>query len=166
MTGLSVTIILQVSLLAAGGEDYAEAHRVLTETGKPMVVMVGADWCPACVAMKQTVIPQVRKRGLLRKVAFAIVNFDRNRKLATELTDGGPIPQLIMYRKTPDGWQREKLIGGQSAQTIAKFISQGVERDNEAKRARTASRQKETSATPKPHRSANTKPAGGTPQAG
>ena len=71
-----------------------------------------------CQVMKKTVIPQVRKRGLLRKVAFAIVNPDRDRDLADQLTGGGPVPQLVMYRKTTKGWCRQALVGGQSVEAV------------------------------------------------
>ncbi len=164
MTSLSVAVLLQASLLTASGEDYADAHRALTETGKPMVVMVGADWCPACVAMKRNVIPQLRSRKVFRKVAFAIVNFDRNRELATELTGGGPIPQLVMYRKSAEGWKRQKLVGGQSVETIESFLSEGVkqsEADNKVQPASHAKRPDDS----KPPRSASAKPAEAAPQA-
>jgi len=36
-------------------------------------------------------------------VVFAVVNPDRDRDLANQLTGGGPIPQLVMYRKTSNG---------------------------------------------------------------
>ena len=81
---------------------------------------------PPCQMMKKTVIPQVRKRGLLRKVAFAMVNPDRDRELAEKLIGGGPMPQLVMYRKTPDGWTRQVLVGGQTVEAVEQFIKEGV----------------------------------------
>lgn len=83
----------------AKSDTYKEAHRVTTATGKPMVVMVGTDWCGPCQMMKKKILPRVREGGLLRKVAFAIVNADRDRELAEKLTDGGPVPQLVMFRR-------------------------------------------------------------------
>jgi thioredoxin-like negative regulator of GroEL len=115
-----------MALGAADGDTYAAAHQTTMETGKPMVVMVSTEWCAPCQMMKRTVIPEVRQRGLLRKVAFAIVNPDRDRELAERLTGGGPVPQLVMYRKTATGWKRRKLIGGQSVETVEQFINEGV----------------------------------------
>jgi thioredoxin-like negative regulator of GroEL len=107
-------------------ETYVEAHRQTTENGKPMVVMVGTDWCGPCQMMKKTILPRVRELGLFRRVAFAVVNADRDRELAQSLTGGGPIPQLVMFRKTPDGWMRRKLVGGQSVEEVEKFINDGL----------------------------------------
>jgi thiol-disulfide isomerase/thioredoxin len=137
MTSMLLATIVQTAVLSVVGveaappaaETYEEAHRRTVETGKPMVVMVSTDWCVPCQAMKKNVLPRVRERGLLRKVAFAIVNPDRERKLAAELTDGGPIPQLIMYRRKGDGWVRKTLVGGQSVETVEEFIKEGLAQD-------------------------------------
>lgn len=128
MTSLSLAAVVQFSLLAAGAtrDSYSEAHRINAETGRPLVILVGADWCPACRKMKNTFLPQVARRGLLRKVAFANVNTDREQRLAKRLTKGDSIPQLIMFRKTPNGWKRHALVGAQSPESIEKFINAGL----------------------------------------
>jgi thioredoxin-like negative regulator of GroEL len=106
---------------------YAEARKASTETGQPMVVLVGADWCPACKVMKDTVLPQIRQHGVLRRVAFALVNFDREKELAGQLTAGGPIPQLLVFRREGSDWRLRRLIGGYDAKTVENFIAQGIE---------------------------------------
>jgi thioredoxin-like negative regulator of GroEL len=131
--------------VSADAESYAEARRATIETGKPMVVMVSTDWCPPCQTMKKTVLPRVRERGLLRKVVFAMVNPDHDAKLAQELTGGGPIPQLVMFRKTADGWKRQKLIGGQSVETVEQFIKEGLAQDEAEKKVTEASEEKSPS---------------------
>lgn len=126
MTSLTfATLLLHVSIVAAEDDSYAKAHSQ-AEKGKPMVILVSADWCSPCQEMKKNVIPQVKRSGLLKKVAFAIVNVDRQRSLARKLIGGGAIPQLIMYRKTTHGWKRRKLIGGQTAKAVEKFIDEGI----------------------------------------
>ena len=144
MTSLTLATVLQASILAVAGssgtavkpaDDYATAREQTTKTGKPIVILVGAEWCPACVEMKQKVMPEIRKRGILRRVAFANVNLDRQGKLAKQLTGGGPIPQMIMYRKTRKGWLRRELIGGQSPKTVEDFINSGIKLDAEAKKS-------------------------------
>ncbi|MGQ9574746.1 MAG: thioredoxin family protein [Thermoguttaceae bacterium] len=129
MTALGLVSIVPIALIAAGGETYAEAHRTATHTGRPIVVLVGADWCPACRQMTEQVVPQVRQRGLLRRVAFAFVNLDREKELGGLLTGNGPIPQLLMFRRTPEGWRLRRLIGVCDAQTMERFIRQGIELD-------------------------------------
>ena len=123
MTGLTLATVLQASILMTGADSYTTAHKVTTKTGRPMVVLVGADWCAACVEMEKKVVPKVRRRGLLRRVAFAVVNLDRQKKLGRQLTGGGPIPQLVMYRKTSKGWRRRRLVGGQGMENHSFLLS-------------------------------------------
>lgn len=127
MTSVAFSALASCVLVATGAETYADAHRQTAETGRPLVVLVSADWCPACQVMEQSVIPQARKRGLLGKVAFAIVNYDREQDLATQLTENGPIPQVVMYRHIANRWRKWRLIGGQSLETFEEFVRQGLE---------------------------------------
>lgn len=133
MTATLCAAVVQTAILLTGAEastvehdTYNEAHRAVEKTGKPMVVMVGADWCQPCQTMKKTILPQVREHGVLKKVAFAIVNFDRDRELARKITGGGPIPQLVMFRKTKNGWASKKLVGSQSVEAVEQFIKDGL----------------------------------------
>ncbi len=124
MTSLILATAIHLTLAADISETYADAHRQTIETGCPMVIMVGAEWCPACKQMENTVIPQARKRGLLGRVAFALVDLDRDRDLGRKLTAGGPIPQLIAFRRTTHGWEHRKLIGGQTLEKVEEFINE------------------------------------------
>jgi len=136
MTSILLAAVVQTAILATGAdaepaakETYVEAQRMTTQTGRPMVVMISTDWCPPCQMMKKTVLPRVREGGLLRKVAFAMVNPDCDRELAEKLIGGGPIPQLVMFRKTRNGWMRKNLVGGQSVETVEEFIKEGLAKD-------------------------------------
>jgi thioredoxin-like negative regulator of GroEL len=135
MTTMFYAAVIHAVLLATGAdpapakanaETYTEARRVAVETGKPIIVMVSTDWCPPCQTMKKTILPRVREHGLFRRVAFANVNPDNDSELANEITGGGPIPQLVMFRKTAKGWVRKKLIGGQSVEAVEEFINEGL----------------------------------------
>lgn len=127
MMSLTFSAIVQVSLLSTGANGYAQAHKVHYDTGRPMVLLVGAEWCPACVQMKNNIMPRVARRGLLDKVAYAQINTDRESKIAKSVMRGGTIPQLIMYRKTPSGWKRHMLVGAQTPESIEAFINNGLE---------------------------------------
>ncbi len=161
MTSLLCVTLVQTVLLAAGTEaktvsieTYAEAHRTTTETGKPMVVMVGTDWCPPCQTMKKSVLPRVREHGMLKKVAFAVVNPDRDKNLAQELTGGGPIPQLVMFRRSGNGgWLRTKLVGGQSVEAVEEFIEDGLADDKAEKKS--GAKAREVKAPPAAERTAS-----------
>jgi thioredoxin-like negative regulator of GroEL len=134
--------ILQAALLLSdvdakptAAETYSAARQTTVDTGKPMVIMVSTEWCPPCQVMKKKILPRVREHGLLRKVAFANVNPDKDGELANQITGGGPIPQLVMFRKTAKGWMRKKLIGGQSVETVEEFIKEGLAMDKADKKA-------------------------------
>jgi len=129
VTTLALATLVQVSLLTMGTETYAEAYRATEETRRPLVVMIGAEWCAACQVMERTVLPQVRERGVLGKVGFAIVNLDRERELSDQVTNRGPIPQLLLFRKAEDGWKLRRLIGSHSVEAVEQFINQGVQAD-------------------------------------
>ena len=94
--------------------------------------------------MKKTILPRVREHGLFRRVTFALVNPDRDGELANEITGGGPIPQLVMFRKTAKGWVRKKLVGGQSVETVEEFINEGLASDSRQKSRQTTSKSART----------------------
>lgn len=136
MTSVTLSIAMQLALLGAAPSDvmsYAKAHETTTKTGQPMVILVGAKWCPACVQMKESVVPQLEQRGSLKSVSFAEVDLDQEHELGRLLTKGGPIPQLLMYRKTKLGWRLRRIIGGQSVEKVDRFIAEGVALDKAAK---------------------------------
>lgn len=127
MTSYTLALLLQASLATVPQESYAAAHKLQAETGRPLVVLVGTDWCPACRQMKETIIPQARRRGLFKRVAFAVVNADRERTLAKRIMRGGSIPQLVMFERTPQGgWKRTQLTGAQGMDELASFIEKAT----------------------------------------
>jgi thioredoxin-like negative regulator of GroEL len=130
MSSLTFIALWTAAIGASDPDSYAEAHRTTMKTGKPMVVMVSTDWCPPCQVMKRTIIPRLRQRPLFSRVAFAVVNPDREPELARELTGGGPVPQLVMYKKTPTGWRWQKLVGGQTVEAVEQFIQSAVAQDD------------------------------------
>ena len=120
---LILNVILQVSAVTTGTLTYKDAYENAEKTGQPLVVLVGADWCPACQTMKHSVVPQLAKQGVLTKVSFAMVNTDHDQALAGRLMQGGSIPQLVIYRKTAAGWQRQQLTGAQSVEAATSFLA-------------------------------------------
>ena len=151
---LTMAAFLQVSLALTGAEakdapkegTYDYAHKQVVKTGEPMFILVGAKWCPACVKMKRDVVPVIKRRGLLRKVAYAYVDLDQEKQLGRELTGRGPIPQMIMYRRTRKGWVQRKVIGGRSPEAVESFINETVALDaKEQEEIRHASQTKQKS---------------------
>src|SRR4051794_35856609 len=99
MMQLTLNLLLQVAALTATpNRDYAAAYYGAERAGKPLVVLIGTDWCPGCHQMEKTALPEVEKRGGLRNVSFAYVNADKQSALAGKLMSGGSIPQLVVYQ--------------------------------------------------------------------
>lgn len=119
---------------SADTNTYADAYKQTAETGKPLVVLVGASWCPACQSMKTSIMPSVAAQGGLDKVAFAYVNTDQQHELAGKLMEGGLIPQLVMFEKTDDGWKQKRLVGAQSVSAVVSFVG-SAERSSVASKA-------------------------------
>jgi len=114
--------------------DYATALKRSKASGRPLVVMLGADWCPACVQLKRSTLPQVAKLGGMKGVEYAYVDIDRDDKLADALTRAESIPQLIRFEKTKKGWARDLLVGAQSVKRVAAFIRGKAEPKSEEQR--------------------------------
>jgi len=130
MTGLTASVLLQAMLLAPAAQPYSNAYHASLDSGKPLVVLVGADWCPACVTMKQQTIPTLEANGAFEGVEFSTINLDNNRPLAKKLMRGGTIPQLILFEKTATGWRRQQLTGLQTQATIKGMLQPAVARHN------------------------------------
>ena len=126
MQHLFLNIVLQISAVTGGAQGYKDAYEQAEKTGQPLVVLVGADWCPACQTMKHSVIPQLAQQGVLSKVSLAVVNTDHEKSLAGKLMQGGSIPQLVMFHKRGGVWQRQQLIGAQTPSATASFLNQAT----------------------------------------
>ena len=150
MNSLVMIALCSVAAGAGDGETYTDAHQASMKTGKPMLVMVSTEWCPACQVMKKRIMPLVRERGLLSRVAFASVNPDQENELSHQLIGNGPIPELVMYRKTPRGWLRRVLVGSQSVETVEHFINEGAVADEGAAKDAEATAKTKAPAEPKP----------------
>lgn len=132
MAFLSATffhVALLNSVLLAGGDaasSYNAAYAQAREAGQPLVVLIGADWCPGCRTMKQSIMPQLAADGTLKTVAYAQVNTDQEGALARKMMSGSSIPQLVMYYETENGWQRKQITGASPTSEVTRFIQQGV----------------------------------------
>ena len=118
MAGLTLTMMLHATLLAGSPEGYAAAYRQTQANDQPLLVLVGADWCPGCRTMKFSVLPQLQQTGSLKEVNLAVVNVDEEDALSSQLMRGGTIPQLIVYARTAKGWHREQITGAASGAAV------------------------------------------------
>lgn len=133
MTGLAATVLLQAALLSTGAQPYEEAFKEHEQNGKPLMVLVGADWCPACVTMKTGTLARMERSGKLRRVAFSVINTDQDAKVAKSVMRGGTIPQLIMFTRNAEGkWDRQQLTGAQSEEAVEQLVTEAVARTAKA----------------------------------
>ncbi len=123
MTSLVAAVVLQASLMAPGEGSYGEAVRESLTTGRPLVVMLGANWCPACRKLRNSILPQVARNGALEGVAFAYVDVDQQSELTRRLAQGGSIPQLIRFEQKDGRWSSRHMIGAQSVKKVTTFIT-------------------------------------------
>lgn len=122
MSGFVLGVALQAAVLVTGAQPYDEAFRKSVDTGRPLLVLVGTDWCPACVSLKHSVLGPMERNGKLQSVEYAVVDADRNLGLARRIMTGESIPQLIAYSKVEGGWRRYSLVGGQSESEVQALI--------------------------------------------
>ncbi|MBN1393942.1 MAG: thioredoxin family protein [Pirellulales bacterium] len=126
MTTFILTAMVQIAVFGADPQDFNQACQQSMATRRPLVVLVGANWCGACQTMHNSIIPQVERTGGLKNVVFLYVDFDQQRQLASRLTGGGSIPQLIRFDHTQAGWTNKRLIGARSPGEVYGFINAGL----------------------------------------
>lgn len=126
MTGLSLALVIQAAVVGSADTSYKAAYERHKHEGRPLVVLVGADWCPGCRTMKHSVVPELKRRGDLADVAFAVVDTDREPELARKLMSGGSIPQLVVFHASPEGIKRQGFVGAQSVSTVEAVIDRAV----------------------------------------
>jgi len=119
-------LVLQAALLTSGADSYETALQAAKENGQPFVVLIGADWCPGCVTMKNSVMPSMARSGQLKNVNYATVNYDQNPNLARQLMRGGTIPQLAVFIKTDKGWHREQTTGTTSSGAVTGMLQRAL----------------------------------------
>lgn len=140
-TVLALAAALLSSFLAAPQADvspadvsqepfsYSAAYEASLKSQRPLVVVVGAKWCPACRRLESEVIPQIKESGLLRQIALAVVDYDAESKTAQQLTRGAAIPQVLVFRRAEDGWKSQRLVGYPSRDAVLSFVRTAIQSD-------------------------------------
>ena len=133
MTNLLMAVMLPLAAIPSQtapsqAEQFDLAYQRSFTTGRPLVVLLGAQWCPGCQVMQHEVMPEVEKSGGLEQVEFVYIDIDRNRRLAAKLSKAKTIPQLIRYHKTPDGWKYNLLNGAYNVEEVKTFIKTGIKK--------------------------------------
>ncbi|MDZ7618222.1 MAG: thioredoxin family protein [Patescibacteria group bacterium] len=123
---IAASAILTSSLLTAAPQNAAqEAYTRSMESGRPLVFLFGATWCPACRVMKDKTLPQVEQKGAMRGVEYAYIDIDDRPAYAKRYLRGNSVPQLIRFDREGERWKVQYLIGAQSPERITQFLATG-----------------------------------------
>ena len=127
MTGFVMFAACLIGVVADKPLTYQAAHQQSVQSKRPMLILIGADWCPACRVMKHNTLTGMQKNGKLKDVLFTTVNVDDEPDLAAQLMRSSTIPQLVLYIPAPQGWYRSYLHGSQEEERIEGMIASGLE---------------------------------------
>jgi thioredoxin 1 len=100
----------------------AQVNAAAKKSGKPMILVFSAVWCPPCQAMKKEVFPSPAVQALHDKFEWAYLDVDdqKNAKAGAEFEVKG-IPHFQFLDK--DGKVLGKQIGGASPTDFAKTLN-------------------------------------------
>lgn len=128
MVSLLLAVVLGSVTSASLKMDYAEAYKESVAQDKPLMVVVGAPWCPACNVLKQSTLEPMAVSGELDQVSVALLDRDANPELVKQLTKGERmLPQIIMFSRSGSGqWKRHHLKGYQPQQPVRNMIRSAV----------------------------------------
>lgn len=119
---LSVMVAFSNPFAEEKAVSYEEAYAQADKESRPLVVLVGADWCAACKKMKANTILPMKKDGLLKEVIFTTLDVDAKPELAEQLMTDKSLPQVIVFAKSKSGWKRFSATGMQSEKRVQELI--------------------------------------------
>jgi thioredoxin-like negative regulator of GroEL len=138
MTGLALCVLLQAAVVGGEAKTYGDALQAAQAGDQPLVVLIGAEWCPGCRVMKHSTLPNLARGGHLSGVQVSVVDTDSDPALAQRLMQGQSIPQLIVFSRGEQGWQRRQFVGPRSEAELQGAIRQAIA--NQVKGSKVAGR--------------------------
>lgn len=106
---------------------YDVAYRKARDERKPLLILVGADWCPACKTLKSDTIVPMKESGALKEVIYTQLDKDAHPELANEVMQGKILPQLVVFCQSDTGWKRFSLTGMQTENRVKELIRKASE---------------------------------------
>ena len=101
--------------------DLKAAHEVSVDTGRPMVIVFGAEWCGYCRKMERdTLSDRTLAKALNEKFVPVHLDFDEHRKVA-EVLEVKSIPHVVVLSPEADllgrvvGYRDRKAFAGSLA---------------------------------------------------
>ena len=127
MPTTTVQLLLLAGFLGGGEVSYEQAYNATQADGQPLLVLVGADWCPGCRTMKHGVLAGMRSSGQLVGANYAEVDADAQPELSGQLMRGSTIPQLIVFARDGEGrWRREQVTGATNPAGVTALIDRAT----------------------------------------
>ncbi|MEK6248707.1 MAG: thioredoxin family protein [Planctomycetales bacterium] len=115
-------VTAQLLLASWTSQGYESAHEQSIESGRPLLVLIGAKWCGACQVMKKRVLPGLAQRGVLDEIHCAEIDLNKDARLAKRVSASTTIPCLILYKKEKDSWRRWELKGLHKGKVVEEFL--------------------------------------------
>ena len=133
MLNVAMAALLQTVIVGIEPLPYEKAFEEASKSAsKPLVVLVGADWCSACQTLKQASLPQVIKDGVMKEVAFTVIDADRDDIVGILTYPGCAVDASILERapvEAPRQGVRDRLRLGEH---LASLLLHQEEREREA----------------------------------
>ncbi|GAB5407070.1 MAG: hypothetical protein Aurels2KO_53010 [Aureliella sp.] len=101
---------------------YEDALKKSQKEKKPLLILVGANWCASCQIMKRDTIEPMQKAGELDNVIVTHVDKDKRPELAEQLMKGPTLPQVVLFSNRTGAWKRFSLTGMQSKGRMAELL--------------------------------------------
>lgn len=115
--------VVALSVLTASSAEFtnpAWANDDAKRSGRSLLVLVSAEWCPPCQTLKATTIAQARREGLFIDINYVEVPSDGPD--AKELIGDRPLPQLVYFQREGDGWRKVYRSGVVPLKEFREFI--------------------------------------------
>jgi len=106
---------------------YEEAYRKAQQERKPLVILVGAQWCAACKTMKHDTMVPMQESGALREVVYTQLDKDDQPEIAGQVMQGKMLPQIVVFCESDAGWKRFSLTGIQTERRVKELIRKASE---------------------------------------
>ncbi len=112
-------------------DSSAIAMSAAKQSGKPVILVFSAAWCPPCQTMKHDVYPSAEVKAFHDKFVWAYLDVDdpRNENAATKYGVNG-IPHIEFLNA--EGKEVAKQIGGTSSEEFARTLQSVLSKTNKS----------------------------------